>query len=65
MTKQLTSDQIFDVLNTLKHHIGLAVAEFTNNQVVREKAISNMEIRLSNIRDTLDSYFSCKANLNQ
>lgn len=63
--KQLTTKDIFDVLNTLKHHIGLAVADFTNNQVIRNKAISNMEIRFSNIQDTLDHYFTCKKVLNE
>lgn len=63
--KQLETNQIFDILNTLKHHIGLAVADFTNNQVIRDKAIYNMEVSFSNIQDTLDSYFTYKKVLNE
>ena len=65
MTKQLPTDQIFDVLNRIKQNIGLAVCDFTDNQSIREKAIKQMEVRFLNIQDTIESYFTIKKVLNE
>ena len=59
----LDSKKIFETLDTLKHLVGLAVCDFTNNQTKREKAIAKMEIRFSDIADTVNNYFFHKQNL--
>lgn len=64
MSKNLNSDVIFKTLNQLKQLVGLAVSDFLNNQVKRNKAIENMEVRFSDINLILDSYFTTKKVLN-
>lgn len=61
--KQLKTKQIFDVLNGIKLNIGLAVSDFVDNQVLRDKAIKNMELRLKTIKTVINQYFFEKNSL--
>ena len=55
--KNLSTNEIFSVLNSIKQNIGLAVCEFTDNQVVKNKAIKNMENRFNSIVENINNYF--------
>ena len=58
--KNLETKEIFNVLNNIKRNIGLAVCEFMNNQVERNKAILNMENRFNSIIENINDYFFMK-----
>ena len=58
--KNLSTNKIFEVLNAIKQNVGLAVCEFTNNQVNRDNAIENMEKKFNNILIHIDNYFENK-----
>ena len=55
--KNLSTNRIFEVLNSIKQNIGLAVCEFVNNQVHRDKAILNMENKFVSILENINEYF--------
>lgn len=57
MIENLTTDEIFTVLNSIKQNIGLAVCAFTNNKVKRNISINNMEFRFDNIVQVVDQYY--------
>ena len=58
--KNLETRKIFNVLNNIKRDIGLAVSDFMNGQIERDKAILNMENRFNNIIENINDYFSMK-----
>ena len=63
LINNLSTDKIFETLNTLKQLVGLSVCDFTNGQEVRDKSIKKMEMRFSDIVDTINNYFFHKQNL--
>jgi len=58
--KNHSTKEIFNVLDSIKHSIYLGVRNFTNNRVIREKAIKNMEIHFNNIIKTINQYYNKK-----
>ena len=58
--KNLETKEIFNVLNNIKKNIGLAVHEFMNREIKRNKAILNMEKRFFSIIENINNYFSMK-----
>jgi len=55
--KELSTDDIFEYLNSIKQNIGLAVCSFTNNQITRQKAIKLMETHFKNISESINQYY--------
>ena len=50
-------NDIFEILNQLKHLVGMAQCDFMNNQTTRKKAIKDMEVRFVRIQDIIKDYF--------
>ena len=58
--KNLSTNEIFAVLNHIKQKVGLAVCDFTNNQTSRNESIRNMEKRFYKIVEIIHHYFNDK-----
>lgn len=52
------ASDIFEVLNQLKHLIGMAQCDYLNNQVTKSSAIKSMEKRFVDIKEYIEIYFN-------
>jgi len=60
IVRNLNTNKIFTVLNSIKQSIGLGVSSFIDNGLNKEQAIKGMENHFNDIIETINQYYNDK-----